>query len=315
MTGAAVDLARAGGPDAEIAALVEEIVAAGWPEELQAARLAMEAEGPPLSPDIAVEPAILAGRPAQWLRAPGCGAEAGIVLYLHGGGYSYGSLTSHQGLVGEIARGTGGAAVQLDYRLAPEHPYPAGLTDALTAYRDLLAAGHAAEGIALVGDSAGGGMVLALMLALRDAGDPLPRAAVCLSPWVDLTVSGESYGTRADSDPMIDAELAGMLAQWYAPGQDLRDPLISPLYGDLAGLPPLLIQVGAREVLFSEAESAARRAAAAGVPVIFEEWPAMIHVWHLYFHRLTRGRDAIARLCAFLRDPVAATSDQKRTAP
>jgi len=283
----------------EIDDLVARIAAAGWPEGLAAERAAMEAEAPPVAEDICVEPVTLAGRKAEILSAPGDLAD-GLVLYLHGGGYVYGSLSSHRGLVGEIARACGQRVLQLDYRLAPEHPHPAALEDAVGAIRALYRDGLAPEALVLIGDSAGGGLVLATLLALKEAALPLPRAAVCLSPWTDLTCAGESYETRGPQDPMIDRDLALRLGGLYANGAAAEQPALSPLFGDLAGLPPLLVQVGEREVLFSDARVLADRARQAGVAVTFEEWPEMIHVWHLYFPQLAKAREAIDRIGRFV---------------
>jgi acetyl esterase/lipase len=300
---------------AEIDGLIADIVAAGWPDGIGDARAAFDAEGPPLASDIAVTPLSIAGRPAQRLLAPG--ADPGrVVLYLHGGGYVYGSLSSHAGLCGEVSRAAARAVVQIDYRLAPEHPYPAAIEDAMAAYRWLIAQAYRPDRIALMGDSAGGGLVMATLLALRDEGITLPGAAVCLSPWVDLTASGASYDSRAALDPMIDRTLALKLADLYANGVPTSRPSLSPLFADLAGMPRMLIQVGEREVLQSEAADLAGRARAAGVPVSFEEWPGMIHVWHLYFPRLAAGRDAIVRIGEFLRaddvlDPFAAAVPER----
>ncbi|MDJ0628375.1 MAG: alpha/beta hydrolase [Rhodobacter sp.] len=289
----------------EIDVLIAQIQEAGWPDGLAAERAAMEAEAPPLAADIAVEPLTLAGRPAEILSAPG--AMAGeLVLYLHGGGYVYGSLSSHRGLVGEIARAAGQRVLQLEYRLAPEHPHPAALDDAVAAVRTLYDDGLGPDELVLVGDSAGGGLVLATLLTLKAIGHPLPRAAVCLSPWTDLTCKGESYDRRGDRDPMIDRTLALKLSRLYANGSAPDTPAVSPLFGDLTGLPPLLIQVGEREVLYSDSKDFTNRALRAGVDVTFEEWPDMIHVWHLYFPQLTQGRQAIDRIGRF----IASTRDR-----
>ena len=290
----------------EIAALVDDIAAAGWPEGLDAEREAMEAEAPPLANDISVKRMELAGRPAEILTAP-TGKGDGSILYLHGGGYVYGSLASHRGLVGEIARATAFEVIQLDYRLAPEHPFPSALEDAAAAVKQLYGSGVAPEGLVLMGDSAGGGLVLATLLELRNTGWPMPGRAVCVSPWTDLTCSGESYRTRSALDPMLDRKLASKLAALYAGSAKLDDPRLSPLFADLAGLPPILIQIGAREVLYSDASEFAARAQAAGSPVTLEEWPEMIHVWHLYFPRLKAARAAIARIASFL-DTVSANA-------
>lgn len=290
----------------EIAALIGDIAAAGWPEGLDAEREAMEAEAPPLADDISVKRIEIAGRSAEILTAP-TGTGGGLILYLHGGGYVYGSLASHRGLVGEIARATACEVMQLDYRLAPEYPFPSALEDAASAVKELYGSGVAPERLVLMGDSAGAGLVLATLLALRDTGWPMPGRAVCVSPWTDLTCSGESYRTRSALDPMIDRKLASKLAALYAGTARLDDPRLSPLFADLTGLPPILVQVGAREVLYSDAFEFAARAQAAGSPVTLEEWPEMIHVWHLYFPRLKAARGAIARIASFL-DATAANA-------
>ena len=294
----------------EIEALVAQIEAAGWPEGLDAERAAMEAEAPPVADDIRIEPITLAGRPAEILSAPDV-SRNGVALYLHGGGYVYGSLSSHRGLVGEIARATGLPVVQLDYRLAPEHPHPAALIDAVAAVEALYDDGLDPHELVLIGDSAGGGLVVATLLALRDAGLPMPRAAVCLSPWTDLTCSGESYATRGALDPMIDRSLTLKLAELYGPHATKREPAISPLFGDLEGLPPLLVQVGEREVLYSDAEGLAERARRAGVPVTFEAWPEMIHVWHLYFPQLAKACEAIDRIGRFVAASLALPNERE----
>ncbi len=286
---------------AEIAALVDALTAAGWPDGLAAERAAMEAEATPLAPDIAAISMHLAGRPAELLVGAG-GGGAGTCLYLHGGGYVYGSLLSHRGLVGELARATDLRMIQLDYRLAPEHPFPAAIEDAVAAICALYDSGVGPQDLVLMGDSAGGGLALATLLALRAADRAMPRAAVVLSPWTDLSCSGDSYRSRAAMDPMIDHALATKLAGLYAGDADRRDPRLSPLNGDLSGLPPILIQVGERETLYSDAADFAARAQAAGSPVTIEEWPGMIHVWHQYYAQLAAGHRAIARIAAYLRD-------------
>lgn len=301
-------------PDQEIESLVADIAEAGWPEGLAAERAAMEAEAPAVAADVVIKPRRLADRAAETLTVPhNCDlppGTAGSVLYFHGGGYVYGSLSSHRGLVGEIARESGCPVTQIDYRLAPEHAFPAALTDAASAVREFYAEGVAPNALVVVGDSAGGGLVLATLQVLRDSGDPLPAAAVCMSPWTDLTCSGSSYDLRASIDPMIDRTLAKKLAALCAGGVDPADARLSPLFGDPTMFPPLLIQVGAREVLFDDAALYAARARAAGVSVTFEEWPDMIHVWQLYFPRLTAARQAIARIGAFIRSALRVDAEE-----
>jgi len=293
---------------AEIASLIADLAAAGWPEGLAAERAAMEAEATPLSADITATPLVLAGRPAESLVGPGGGA-LGIGLYLHGGGYAYGSLRSHRGLIGEIARVTNLRMIQIDYRLAPEHPFPAALEDAIGAVKALYQEGVGPSELVLMGDSAGGGLALATLMGLRDGGFALPRAAVVISPWTDLTCSGETYQSRGAIDPMIDHALADKLARLYAGGADRSDSRLSPLFGALSGLPRILIQVGERETLQADAAVFARRASAAGTHVVFEEWPGMIHVWHQYYTRLAAAYRAIDRIAAFLAEPASPQAD------
>ncbi len=220
----------------------------------------------------------------------------------------YGSFASHGGMTAEVARSSECKTFQPDYRRAPENPFPAAIEDACATYEWLLSQGYRPEQIAFVGDSAGGGLVMATLVTLKDQNRPLPGAAVCISPWVDLEMSGQSYIDRQSVDPMIDKELAEMLANIYLNGEDPKNPRVSAVHADLQGMPPLLIQVGEREVLFSEALLLAERAQASGVDVTFEEWPQMVHVWHLYFPVLTAGRDAIAGVGAFIREKTQATS-------
>ena len=254
----------------------------------------------PTPADVAVEVVAAPDRPAEWLRPPGAGADA-AVLYLHGGGYVIGSPRSHRHLAAAIARAAGTAALVVDYRLAPEHPFPAALEDAVAAYRWLLARGIAAERVVVAGDSAGGGLTVATLLALADRGLPRPGGGVCISPWVDLTGSGATYATRKDVDPIVTRESITMMAQAYVGAGDPKAPLVSPLYADLGGLPPLLVQVGSDEVLLDDALGLGERARAAGVDVTVEEWPGMIHVWHWFLPMLDEAQQAIDRIGAFVR--------------
>ncbi|HWE69797.1 MAG TPA: alpha/beta hydrolase [Acidimicrobiales bacterium] len=261
--------------------LAEAGLLSGPIEEQRAAMDAASVAAPPPE-GISVETTELGGRPAEWLTPDGVGRTA-VVLYLHGGGYCAGSLDSHRDLVARIGIASGCAAATLDYRLAPEDPFPAALTDAVAAYQQLVADGVAPERIAVAGDSAGGGLVMALLLALRADGARLPAAAVCLSPWVDLTQSGGSYQERVDRDPMLSREDLDVLATHYLAGIDPRTELASPLFAaDLSGLPPLLIEVGEHEVLLDDAIRLAERAAAAGIDVTLTIWPEMIHVFQAF---------------------------------
>jgi acetyl esterase/lipase len=223
------------------------------------------------------------------------------LLYLHGGGYVIGSIHTHKGLIAGLSAAAHCRALALDYRLAPEHRYPAAVDDAVAAYRWLLDAGFSPSRIAIAGDSAGGGLALATLVALRAAGDPLPAAAVPISPWTDLEGTGDSMKTHVDKDPMVEpGGLLGM-ARLYLGDADPRQPTASPLHADLTGLPPLLIQVGELETLLDDATRIAASAQKRGVAVTLEVWPEMVHVWHLFAPMVPEGRDAIARIGAFLK--------------
>ena len=260
-----------------------------------------------LAADVRRETVDVDGTPGEWITTEGGAAEA-TILYLHGGGYVIGSINSHRELISRIARAAGARALAIDYRLAPEHPFPAAVEDATKAYRWLLHHGVSPESIVIAGDSAGGGLTVATLLALRDAGDPLPAAAVCISPWTDLEITGESMVTKADVDPMIRPDEAkGEAARYYGEAGP-RHPLVSPIHADLSGLPPLLVQVGTSEVLLSDSTRLAERAKAAGVDVTLEEWEEMIHVWHFFAFMLPEGQQAIERIGEFVRAKVPAAT-------
>ncbi len=243
------------------------------------------------------------GVAAEWVTAAGTDV-ARTILYLHGGGYVIGSPATHRGLAERLSKAAGARVLVLDYRLAPENPFPAAVEDATAAYRWLLASGVEAGRIAVAGDSAGGGLTAATLVALRDAGEVLPAAGVCLSPWVDMEGIGESMTARAELDPMVQKEgLVGM-AGLYLQEADPRSPLAAPMYADLHGLPPLLVQVGTSETLYDDATRLAERAQAAGVAVTLEPWEEMIHVWHLFAETLAEGQQAIDGIGAFLRQHI-----------
>ncbi len=267
----------------------------------------------PTPADLRREPVDAGGVPAEWISTPG--ADTGtVVYYLHGGGYTIGSINTHREMVSRIARAANARALAIDYRMAPEHPFPAAVDDAVAAYRWLLSTGVAPERIVIAGDSAGGGLTVATLLALRDAGDPLPAGAVCISPWTDLAITGESMDTRADVDPMITKADTMAGAQQYLAGADPRNPLASPLYGDLSGLPHLLVQVGGSETLLDDATRLAERARAAGVDVTLETWEEMIHVWHFFAFILPEAQQAIDRIGQFIRQRTAAAVPGAATA-
>lgn len=286
----------------EIAAIRAALAARVRPPELADMRKMMDANGlsRALPGDVSVTACDANGVPAEWTVTPGADASR-VVLYLHGGGYVLGSLDSHRATVAEIGRAAACRTLALHYRLAPEHKFPAAVDDALAGYRFLLAQGIAADEIVIAGDSAGGGLAVAALLAIRGAGLPQPAGAWGISPWVDMEAIGDSMTDRAAADPMVQkAGLLGMTAA-YLQGADPRDPLAAPIYGDFTGLAPLLIQVGAAETLLDDSIRLARVAGAADVPVTLEIWPEMVHVWPIFHQQLAAGRKAIANAGAWIR--------------
>ena len=228
--------------------------------------------------------------------------SATATLYLHGGGYVIGSARTHRELAKRLSAATGGAVLTPDYRLAPENPFPAAVEDAVSAYEWLLDQGRAPETLAIAGDSAGGGLAVAALLSLRDRWLPMPSCAACLSPWVDMEGLGGSMSGRAALDPMVQRDGLLAMADKYLAGENPRNPLAAPLYADLSGLPPLLIQVGTRETLYDDAARLANLANRAEVSTRFEPWAEMIHVWHLFAPMLDEGARAIESVGAFIRD-------------
>ena len=228
-----------------------------------------------------------------------------VIIYLHGGAYSAGSLNSHHDLVARLCGDSGMRVVFPLYRLAPEHPFPAQLEDAQTVYRDLIAQGIDPANIIVAGDSAGGGLSLSLMYALRDAGDPLPAGVVLISAWLDVDSDTESMRNNARYDYVTRPALVAF-AKHFAPRRRWREPLVSPLHGDPTGLPPMLIQVGGAEGLHDDNVALADKAASVGVDVELRVWPEMIHVWHAFAPFLKDGRAAIAQIAEFARQRVGA---------
>ena len=255
-------------------------------------------------PSVRVEPDTLGGVPVAHI-----GEETGedVVFHLHGGSYVLGSAAVMSRLTGAIGVRAGARVISVDYRLAPEHPFPAGLDDALAAYRGLLDSGVPAERIAFVGESAGGGLVLATLLAARDAGLPLPSSAVVLSAWVDLTMSSESMTSRVAFDPSIRKEALQASAVTYYGATDPADPLVSPVFADLRGLPPLLIQVGSNEVLLDDSLRLAAKAAADEVDVRLEVTAGASHVFQVFGDRLDEAGAALDNIGAFIRSRFPAT--------
>jgi acetyl esterase/lipase len=253
----------------------------------------------PIAEGCTAERLDLAGVPAEKITHAGA-APGQFLLYLHGGGHVFGSLTSHRHFVSRLAVVAGVTAYHLDYRLAPEHPYPAGLEDAVSAYKQLLALGVAPEKLMVGGESAGGNLAVALLLKLRELGLPQPAALYLLSPWLDLTASGESYTKCAARDPMITREAIGMIAAAYL-GRKPDDAFTSPVRADPTGLPPMFIQVGADEILLSDATSFATNAAMAGIAVKLHVWPEMPHAWPLFHPHLRAGLTGIDEAGSWMR--------------
>ncbi|MGW4566851.1 alpha/beta hydrolase fold domain-containing protein [Streptomyces sp. NPDC004561] len=265
----------------------------------------------PPAGDVTTTTHTLGGVPAiavDIARRPG-EQTAGVILYFHGGAYALGSAVSSVGLASDIARHARSQLLTVDYRLAPEHPHPAALQDAVAAYRGLLDAGVPAAGIALAGESAGGGLALAALVALRDADLPLPAAAALLSPWVDLTLSGASTTAKAAADPALTPGALRRRAADYAGTRDVAHGPISPLFADLTGLPPLLVQAGSHEILLDDATRLATRAAAADVAVTLDVTPGVPHVFQGFAALLDEGESALARTGAFLRTHLPAPQD------
>ncbi len=253
------------------------------------------------TPGVSAEAVDAGGVPAEWVAAPGADANH-AVLYLHGGGYVVGSPASHREVAGRLSAASGARVLVIDYRLAPEHPFPAAMDDATAAYRWLLEQGVEPARAAICGDSAGGGLTVAALVALRDAGDPLPAAGVCLSPWVDMEALGESMTARAKLDLMVGRQGLLESAAMYLAGADPRTPLAAPLYADLQGLPPLLIQVGTSETLYDDSTRLDERARAAGVDVTLQSWEEMVHVWQLFAPILPEGQQAIEAIGEYLEE-------------
>ncbi|MFJ4632888.1 alpha/beta hydrolase fold domain-containing protein [Streptomyces sp. NPDC088847] len=254
----------------------------------------------PLPDDVRTRSVELGSVPAVEVRA-GAAAPTGVtVLYFHGGAYAIGSATASVGLVSEIGRRTAATALSVDYRLAPEHPFPAAVDDALTAYRALLDRGVRADSVAVTGESAGGGLALALLLAIRDAGLPQPSSATVLSPWADLTQSGATMASRAETDPALTPEALETRAADYLAGADPRTALASPLFAELRGLPPLLIQAGGREILLDDALRLAARAAHADVPITLQTFPGAPHVFQGFAPLVDEAARALDHVAAFI---------------
>ena len=253
----------------------------------------------PMDDDIQTERVGANGVPAEWIWAPES-QEDRVILYLHGGGYLFGSARTHRVMLAHLARAAKARVLALDYRLAPEIPFPAPVEDSVSAYQWLLSKGISSEKMAFGGDSAGGGLVIAALVALRAVGEPMPAAGVCISAWTDMESTGPSMATNAETDPSVSKERLLRIAKVYLDGKDPRAPLASPIHADLTGLPPLLLQVGSIEVLLDDSTLLKTRANEAGVPVEMEVWDDMPHVWHHYAPILPEARKAIGKIGDFV---------------
>jgi len=281
----------------------QQRAAAGQPAPTLEERRATFAPGGrfhPVPDDVLMSEVTADGVPAHWLAAPG--ADAGrVLLFLHGGGYELGSLRSDGELAARLGRASGMRVLFPEYRLAPEHPFPAAIDDVLAAWRWLRTDQELdSRSIAVAGDSAGGGLAVALLVAVRDAGETLPAAAAIMSPTVDLTSSGASMTERADQDPISTPAMLRQFASEYLDGADAKTPLASPLFASLSGLPPLLVQVGTADLLLSDSERLGRAAAEAGVEVILEVGEGLPHVYQLMLGT-PEAAEATERIGSFLR--------------
>ena len=271
----------------------------GWPERRK--RLDEIGGVWPVADDVEFIDVDVNGLPGEYSIVPGSDASR-VLLYFHGGGYCSGSIKSHRRLVTEAGRAARMRTLAVAYRLAPEHPFPAAYDDALSAWQFLRNEGMAASHIAIGGDSAGAGLTLALISRLRDAHEELPGCAWLVSPWMDLTLSGATLATKDAIDPIIHAQYLNELISAYLPaGIERNDPRVSPLFAELSGFPPMLIQVGSDETLLDDATRLATRAGATDVAVTLQIWPQMIHAWPLWNARLEDGRRALADAGAFMR--------------
>ncbi|MEI6682209.1 MAG: alpha/beta hydrolase [Bacteroidota bacterium] len=246
---------------------------------------------------VVIKPAEIGGIRSEWI-IPAGSDPAKVILYVHGGGYVSGSCNDHRGFVSKFARNCGYVNLVYEYRLSPEYPFPAALEDSVTVYQWLLSNGFSPANILVAGESAGGGLCLALLLALRDRDIPLPAAAVAISPWTDLTCSSDSYVTK-NRVSLAPKDSWTLFSRCYAGSQDAANPLISPLFGDLAGLPPLLINAGMDDELFEDAEKFSVKAAKAGVNVVFRPGKGMVHCYPLLAPMFREATEAMEEICGF----------------
>ncbi|MYH72129.1 MAG: alpha/beta hydrolase [Acidimicrobiia bacterium] len=298
-------------PSPEFEAVRSMLAAAPAPDPSETAaerraRLDANAAATPLADGVIKQAIEIPGVPgAAWLQPEAHDSESlPALLFFHGGGYRVGSIISHQGFGSHLASLIPARVLLIDYRLAPENPFPAAVDDCLVAYRWMLDNGIEANRIVFIGDSAGGGLVGAVLLGARDRGWPMPGAGACLSPWVDLTNSSTSHAERDELDVMFGHDDAVTAASWYLDGHDPRDPLASPLFGDLAGLPPMLVHAGDHEVLLDDASGFAAALESAGVEVDYRIWPGMIHDFQIMYPNYPEAIEGTEAIAAFVRQYV-----------
>lgn len=253
----------------------------------------------PLASGVTVEPCVVAGLPGEFLRPEE--DKGGVILFFHGGGYMIGSLDTHRGLASLLAQAANASVLSIDYRLAPEHVFPAASDDCLAAYRWLLENGYAPGSIAIAGDSAGGALATGTLMRARDAGLAMPAAAFLMSPFVDLTGSAESIAEKVDLDVVVRPGMIEGMGGAYLAGAATDNPLASPLFGNFVGLPPLLVHVGSYETILDDSVRLARKAAIADIEVELKVWPKMPHVFQLFAGELTEGRQSLSEAGVFLR--------------
>lgn len=247
---------------------------------------------------------------AAWL-VPENPDSGRVILYLHGGGYVIGSIRAYRKMTGHLANAAGCKVLLIEYRLAPEHEFPAAIEDAVSSYRGLLSQGYKPENIVIAGDSSGGGLAAATLVSLRDSGDPMPAAAIMASPWIDLEMTGESIRTMAKKDPMLTLQEVKRWSAQYLGDTDPKNPLASPIYADLKGLPPLLIHAGTREILLDDAKRFAERARDDGVEVQLDIYDGMWHVYQSFCGLVPESTEAVKKLGSFCRDKMG--SQEVRT--
>ena len=252
-----------------------------------------------LPANTSVEEISFSGIPAEWVYSKKADEE-NVVLYLHGGGYNSGSPSTHRELAAHISKDSKAKVLLTDYRLAPEYPFPAALEDSIQSYRWLIEAGYSSDKIAIAGDSAGGGLTLATCVSLKDSNDPMPSSLVCISPWTDLEITGESVEALENIDPMVNLASMQLMASNYIATNDPRSPLISPLHADFSKFPPILIHVGSNEMLLDDSKRVAEKAKQAGVDVTLNIYQEMWHVFHVFYRLMPEAKKAVRAIGSFI---------------